>query len=1851
METIFISSTFRDMYAERDVLLEKTIPALNAKAMAYGDAVSACDLRWGVDTTDLDEEIANRKVCDVCFDEIDRSTSPMVVLLGERYGWIPPESLVEDLATSRSMHLDDLQVSVTNLEIEYGAFTKRLNTLFYFREIVGDTPAGYGAEDELHEQKLRALKQRIAKAFPGNVKTFTVRYENGQPNKSDMDAFHRMVYGDVERILASRWRDEAAESPEEQAQRLEMQAHWQFAEMKGSSLCAKRDELEQAIRMIESGTRLLILKGREGAGKSTLFGALVLDLRDRGWKVIPVSCGLTQKSSDAESLMHLLVRRLEAELGEGHRGVAVAEDEDDLSYKKGYVEALRRRYVELCEKLVARGGRSIIMLDAVDQLAAGEARESFAFVPRGALADGLRFVMTCQPELDTRSLEVSQGLPSDQDAMVLFIDTLRESEKRKVIYGILERHRKSLAEPVIDLLVSQKGSDTPLYLSLMLQRLMIMDIHDFEAINDRGGSMDEINKYQIGLIEEAPDSLAQVSALLIEEVGRRFHPGFMRRALILMGLTRYGLRMGDLASLCADAWNYLDFAYVNLYLSDSFFHRLDGRIDFVHGCFRQGVDLLVSGNDEELHREILRHLGNLPSIDPIKRNEILYHAVKADARGFFDCYIDEVIEANDERWAQVTAECFHDICMASLEWVQSYISSYRYRREGTRLLDFFTARVIDCFAMEVSEALVLINLLETFAIVWKTDSGPSSYLQRQLVYMHLCKCLALLLTLGHGEYKHLCDYAVACARLTLRLLSEGRLSREETLSALYHVMRCLDYSGDKEFAAEGLSIYDQTLALGLYENIPDAFMADYLSLIAELHMRMPGDEQWQHFYEQAYHHGKRAYEEHGDLPAIETYAHVLRCYATRLLNSGIFPEARTHLEEAIKLYTTHQVELLETHDTVLFAWSDCYGRLAAADFVILYIQLKSPDGNGDYKQRERRLLEEILDATLNATSTGRRFARLFCDRSVDVSTNNDLASYLEKIASIDPSVLRRESNRLVRFFDEMLESDYKNAILYRNEFWESTFSETMETSVDALVTLAKAHVQGAAKLLKKWYGRIVGYFQAEVEALLGAGDLHAGLLRLSQEATILLLFDDRRATTEAVSALLRALELCSRVREVEGHDVNYVLVASIEQLAGSCFDRLENRPASYKHYTSAIYLLLENSSRRGLAAASHDFVEYANSALRYAAHLENEKELEEAGSVLAEALELAAVFDEVNNWELRQTLCEVSYEHVDVYCEMWKALGVGNRRLFSAEKRRQIEVVASKAEEAYERYLCHTRKLLSFETRIRELAKHTKVFANSGVTMNEIEAPIDGRLSGFTLGAAGGPTSVTEPTNAILEETLRLTAEYQLFNERFGPDGREMLAEPVLDICKRAMVLYEDVKHLYDHSGQSKLFDDAQESYRLIAEFSEFQRGVAEVEQEAPVRRTRWSEFVARTKENAKIARTLHETAGELYKLGYGTFKEIQERMISERYFTIAYYFERWITQRGIESRRPNASNKAAYRIALGTRYKINKKSLDEAFRVFRAAAGKGQTMAMANVAYCYEHGLGARRSKEKAVHWYKKALEHGNGWAAYRLSGMYLTGELVKRDYGEAIDYFMQAVGIEGVDPVLKLYNAEYLDDLHDMAGWLRGQAISGDAAAMYRLGFAYEVGYAVPRDSRLAKEWYGRAAARGEVNAMRAIGDGYRENGTRVRRDGKHQSDARALEWYGKAAAGGDAASMQRIGDMLSRGTRSNRKYDEACTWYERAIHLGCTDAYVGLGRLYQKGLGVKRDRQQARQCYEEAERVGNRDAKRALRRMDFARDAMYMALSFVLVVLVFAFFKWLELRDLQSFGNYEDAPIWTR
>lgn len=119
----------------------------------------------------------------------------------------------------------------------------------------------------------------------------------------------------------------------------------------------------------------------------------------------------------------------------------------------------------------------------------------------------------------------------------------------------------------------------------------------------------------------------------------------------------------------------------------------------------------------------------------------------------------------------------------------------------------------------------------------------------------------------------------------------------------------------------------------------------------------------------------------------------------------------------------------------------------------------------------------------------------------------------------------------------------------------------------------------------------------------------------------------------------------------------------------------------------------------------------------------------------------------------------------------------------------------------------------------------------------------------------------------------------------------------------------------------------------------------------------------------------------------------------------------------------------------------------DNAFRLIKPLAEKGDATAQYRIGRMYKKGKGVRPDMAEAAKWYRKAAEQGHADAQYNLGVLYRKGQGVPLDLAETVT-------------------------------WHRKAAAQGHADAQYNLGDLYKRGIGVPQDSIMAYTWMDLAA-----------------------------------------------------------------------------------------------------------------------------------------------------------------------------
>lgn len=609
MKEIFVSSTFRDMQYERDILQKEVLPHLRNFAAQYGNTVRLCDLRWGINTTDLDSDEGSQKILSVCMETIDRCRPYMIVLLGDRYGWVPDEPILKK-ATKRAGLSGFHKQSVTALEIEYGMLQKTnglTKSLFYFRKPlegldVSDCES-YASESDESAHALKSLKQKIKADPNAKVYEYTGNWDASLKQVTGLEKFSERVLEDLTRLLIEEWGDPRPLTPYE-ADVLLFDGNLRE---KADVFIARQEQLSAVRNQLNARqNHLVLIKGEPGSGKSTLVAALWQSLQNA--KVIPFLCGASATSATARGLLIHFINALSAAPPQG------LSDLDEIKLRNLLTELLA---VQSKDRPV------VLLVDALDQLSRDLFAQRMSWLPttlpeRGYIVISMRDTYPLPP-----------ALPLETGIYSITLPALNVLDRQEVIHSILNQNQKELDRGILNAISLKEGAKSPLYLRMLLQRILMLDHEDFSRIQDYGGDMQAINQYLSRFVKDAPESLDTLCSQIINEAGERINDALCRCATRLLAFAKRGLRIADLEGIFlmeGEPWSALDFERLVLYMKPFFIERENGCLAFSHDSIRHGfrADALHTAPQQAVHESILRWLLHLLPDDAVVLAEILY---------------------------------------------------------------------------------------------------------------------------------------------------------------------------------------------------------------------------------------------------------------------------------------------------------------------------------------------------------------------------------------------------------------------------------------------------------------------------------------------------------------------------------------------------------------------------------------------------------------------------------------------------------------------------------------------------------------------------------------------------------------------------------------------------------------------------------------------------------------------------------------------------------------------------------------------------------------------------------------------------------------------------------------------------------------------------------------------------------------------------------------------------------------------------------------------------------------------------------------------------------------------------
>ncbi|XP_017266584.1 telomerase protein component 1 isoform X2 [Kryptolebias marmoratus] len=525
---VFISSTFRDMHAERDVLVRSVFPELRRRAAAHRLHLQEVELRWGV----TEEE--SERAAELCLSEVCRSQM-LVGILGERYGQVPPRPVLPDLPQYSWLASAPAGLSITEMEIrQFQALYPDMapqRMFCYFRDpnIVGSIPAAwrsdFAAESKEAEDKLRSLKKRLLDCKVKVTENYLCEWGGvveGKPYLKNLEEFGKAVLEDLWTAVQNQFveEDEEAEAASEQ------EVHQGVLQRQFFGRAKLLSSAVEVVEKVQTKGGVVVVEGGAGEGKTVFMAALADSLRtgeksrrNRRCDVISYSTAASQSACSVENLLRYLAQQL--------RKLKDAEEEES-PLPHLYKDLL----AELHSTLRETKKPLVVLVDGVDLLQDGGGRLSSDWIPQ-LLPQGVCLMLSMGTGAALlKPLTVKRG------AVLFSLAPLAIPDRKEIVRKELDVFGKKLSDSAfnnqLQTLITKKGAASPLYLHLACE-----DLRSF-------ASFDKLKENLQGL----PQSLSQLVQFSLERLCCQYRGMLgIRPALAALTVSPTGLKERDLYSV------------------------------------------------------------------------------------------------------------------------------------------------------------------------------------------------------------------------------------------------------------------------------------------------------------------------------------------------------------------------------------------------------------------------------------------------------------------------------------------------------------------------------------------------------------------------------------------------------------------------------------------------------------------------------------------------------------------------------------------------------------------------------------------------------------------------------------------------------------------------------------------------------------------------------------------------------------------------------------------------------------------------------------------------------------------------------------------------------------------------------------------------------------------------------------------------------------------------------------------------------------------------------------------------------------------------------------------------------
>lgn len=546
---VFVSSTFRDMHAERDALAQRVFPQLAKLARSRGASFTAIDLRWGI----TDEQVAEGEVLPICLAEIDRCRPYFIGMLGETYGSVP-ESIPVNVRDRCPWFANHCGASVTELEFVHGLLREASQiqrACFYFR----DPAISDSAQRETDPERIKRLKN-----LKDQVRASGARVSE---NYTSVDNLCELVLADLEEFIFSDLPD--ALFPDFDAlrafeQRVTLGRHTRRVQdrLEADRLYIERPgEFARLTEHLEGQGPPLVVTGPSGIGKTAclanwLEDHLPSDIVD---ECIVHVVGGTSANGDHDSINSDLCRELIRRFPQQQAATTDS-----------------RRDLNACLAAIPSSVRVAIVLDGLDHAISSRVLESADWLPT-EVPPNVRLITSAGPgpmleEFIRRKWRMLQVQP------------LKLDERRRMIHRFLRADSRQLSLAQVERIAASDLAANPLHLRVILRELCLIGRHD------------NLNT-QIDVFLQC-NSQAELFQAVLARYERDFQEGrkhLVRDALAFLWTSQRGLTNDVLLDLLGNGSQRMPQAYWSplFFAAEQFLVNREGRIAIVDKAFASAI--------------------------------------------------------------------------------------------------------------------------------------------------------------------------------------------------------------------------------------------------------------------------------------------------------------------------------------------------------------------------------------------------------------------------------------------------------------------------------------------------------------------------------------------------------------------------------------------------------------------------------------------------------------------------------------------------------------------------------------------------------------------------------------------------------------------------------------------------------------------------------------------------------------------------------------------------------------------------------------------------------------------------------------------------------------------------------------------------------------------------------------------------------------------------------------------------------------------------------------------------------------------------------------------------------------